>query len=526
MKGGTALSTASDYTVDLFVPTASQWRTDSIDVSTLVAGQSNIMFSFRNHGHYGQGLYLDNVNLSYTVSAAATPTANFATPVSICSGATITFTDASTGSPTSWNWTLPGSSSPTSSLQNPVVSYSNSGTYNATLTVSNGTGTNTIVKSVTVNATPSLTTSVSSASVCAGASTTLTASGASSYTWTPGGTGATIVVTPSTTTTYTLKGATGSCTSSVTRSLSVSPNPTVSVNSATTCAGTTVTLTANGASTYSWSSGQSTAVINPAPTITTVYTVTGTTGICSVAKTSTVTVNPNPTVTVNSATICAGNSATLTASGASSYSWSAGFGPTIVVSPTTTSSYTVTGFSGSCSNTKVAGVTVNSVPGVTVSAAQNTVCAAGTAPSTTVALTGNPSGGVFSGTGVTGATFNAPAGNGTFTATYSFTDTSTGCSSSDSTSIVVSMCMGLNEFNLLNGTLVVFPNPNNGIFTISLNSSQSFDVMIYNTIGQLVVNETKVNQSTDIDLNNFGRGIYSVLVKQGENYKTIKVIVE
>ncbi len=60
-KGGSDLSTAPDLQT-FFTPTASQWRTDSIDVSNL-PHENNVQFSFRNIGHYGNVIYLDNINL-------------------------------------------------------------------------------------------------------------------------------------------------------------------------------------------------------------------------------------------------------------------------------------------------------------------------------------------------------------------------------------------------------------------------------------------------------------------------------
>src|SRR5690606_13619275 len=64
LKGGTVLSTAPDAS-NLFVPTSSQWRTESVPISTIAAGQGNVMFSFVNRGHYGQAIYLDNINLFF-----------------------------------------------------------------------------------------------------------------------------------------------------------------------------------------------------------------------------------------------------------------------------------------------------------------------------------------------------------------------------------------------------------------------------------------------------------------------------
>lgn len=71
---------------------------------------------------------------------------------------------------------------------------------------------------------------------------------------------------------------------------------------------------------------------------------------------TTVSVNSVPTVsaTTSNTLICAGNSATLTANGATTYSWSSGStASTSVVSPTTTTTYTVVGYNGGCGSTPV-----------------------------------------------------------------------------------------------------------------------------------------------------------------------------
>jgi PKD repeat protein/photosystem II stability/assembly factor-like uncharacterized protein len=62
LKGGTALATAPDFTPSIFIPTASQWRKDSVDLSAY-AGQRDVMIEFRNHARYGQAIYIDNINL-------------------------------------------------------------------------------------------------------------------------------------------------------------------------------------------------------------------------------------------------------------------------------------------------------------------------------------------------------------------------------------------------------------------------------------------------------------------------------
>ena len=64
----------------------------------------------------------------------------------------IAFTDASTGSPTTWKWTFGDGTSATT--KNPTHKYTNAGTYTVALTVTNAAGDNTTTKSsyITVNA--------------------------------------------------------------------------------------------------------------------------------------------------------------------------------------------------------------------------------------------------------------------------------------------------------------------------------------------------------------------------------------
>lgn len=60
-KGGSDLATAPD-TTNAFIPTANQWRTDSVLLGSFSAGE-NLMIAFQNYGGWGQWLYVDNINL-------------------------------------------------------------------------------------------------------------------------------------------------------------------------------------------------------------------------------------------------------------------------------------------------------------------------------------------------------------------------------------------------------------------------------------------------------------------------------
>ncbi|MBP6311310.1 MAG: PKD domain-containing protein [Flavobacteriales bacterium] len=84
--------------------------------------------------------------LSNTVTMVVTgpPLSEFSeSSAQICAGSSVTFTDASLLSPTSWAWSFPGGSPSNSTAQNPVVSYAAPGTYTVTLIASNGNGTGT-----------------------------------------------------------------------------------------------------------------------------------------------------------------------------------------------------------------------------------------------------------------------------------------------------------------------------------------------------------------------------------------------
>ncbi len=64
----------------------------------------------------------------------------------LCAGNFINFTDQSTGNITTWNWTFEGGTPSTSSVQNPVVTYENAGTYDVRLIGSNDTETDTLLR--------------------------------------------------------------------------------------------------------------------------------------------------------------------------------------------------------------------------------------------------------------------------------------------------------------------------------------------------------------------------------------------
>jgi hypothetical protein len=153
----------------------------------------------------------------------------------------------------------------------------------------------------------------------------------------------------------------------------------VTVPSAAICLGSSTTLAASGGTTYSWSPSTglnctTCASVVASPTVTTTYTVTvgvsSSPCVNSVTAISTVTVNSvMPTINAGSGVaICPGSSSTLSATGANTYSWSPAtglnttVGSTVIASPSTTTTYTVTGITLGCRGTATKTVTVNAAP--------------------------------------------------------------------------------------------------------------------------------------------------------------------
>jgi PKD repeat protein len=85
--------------------------------------------------------------LNVCCGSQTAPVASF-TSAQVPGTTTMQFTDTSTGSPTSWSWAFGDSN--TSTEQNPSHAYTSSGTYSVTLTATNASGSDTVVKSITV----------------------------------------------------------------------------------------------------------------------------------------------------------------------------------------------------------------------------------------------------------------------------------------------------------------------------------------------------------------------------------------
>ena len=448
-----------------------------------------------------------------TVTVNPIPTVTAIGGTTICDG-TSTPLNATGASTYSWDQGLGAGASQ-------IVSPPTTTTYTVTGTSAGCSNTDQVT--ITVNPSPTVV-GTGAATICAGTSVTLDATGATTYAWDQGvGSGATQTVTPLVTTTYTVTGTTAGCSGTDQVTVTVNPLPTVVATGTTAiCEGNTVTLDATGATTYTWDQGLGAgATQTVSPTTTTTYTVTGTSGGCSNTDQVTVTVTPAPVViATGTIAICEGSSTTIDATGATSYAWDQGLGAgaTQTVSPTTTTTYIVTGTTAGCSGTDQVTVTVNTLPIVSMTPSLDTLCDY----SSPITLVGSPTGGNFTGNGVSGSLFDpAAAGAGTHTITYDYTDGNS-CSNSISMTVIVENCAGIAEYALQDVQL--FPNPNDGRFMIKgLAIGTVFK--IYDDRGRLVMDGVVQSETQEIEMPDSINGMYYLRAKKDGKEGGIKFLI-
>jgi hypothetical protein len=359
------------------------------------------------------------------------------------------------------------------------------------------------------------------AGICAGQTATLSVSGATTYSWSTGSFAPTPTVQPLNTTIYSFTGNTacGVATASVT--VTVDPVPTLVVTpSSTVCSGSSVTLFAGGAPSISWSGGITNGVAF-VPASSSVYTVTGVAGACAVTSTTSVQVFQIPVLTVTApSSVCANTSATLSVTGASSYTWmplnlaSA----SIVISPASTTTLSVTGSNGSCQSTSNTTLVVKQGPSLLVVAGPTLVC------------TGQPA--FLTASGASSYTWTGFAQGGTVlitpqsTMVYTVTavDPLNPCVATGTALVKVMDCSAIAELQST-GELLLIPNPGEGTFTIENEIAKEGMIYVLNSAGQLVRQEKLKRRKDQVQLD-VAPGIYNVVFKGTDgSVKSKKLIV-
>lgn len=336
-----------------------------------------------------------------------------------------------------------------------------------------------------------------------------------SYLWSNGDTTQTVSVTASGTYNVMVTDS-NNCSASDTVAVVINPLPVVALGADTTNCGSVNLDAQNAGATYLWSNGD----ITQQTTITAsgVYNVmvTDSNG-CSNADTISVTINPNPVVELGSDTSgCA--SVTLSPNMSGTFLWNDNStGSSLTVTTSGVYSVTVTDSNG-CSESDSVSVVVNPLPSVGLAVAVTGICV----DDANVNLIGTPSGGTFSGTSVTGSQFDPSVGAGTHDVYYSFTD-GNGCSATDTLSLIVSACVGIQEQAA--SELLLFPNPTSGTFTIELPENGSL-VVVTDMLGNIVYSERALHSGKNqVELGDQAAGVYFVKVTAGDRTAVSRLVI-
>lgn len=302
------------------------------------------------------------------------------------------------------------------------------------------------------------------------------------------------------------------------------------------CSGNTTTLNVNSASTINWfATPTSTTSLGSGASYTTPVLTAGTytyfveASSCTVSLTRTpitVTVNPLPTLNIiaNPTLLCAGKSATLLINGVDTYTWDNGANTnSIVVTPSATTVYSVSATNSfNCVNNNTINVTVYPLDPVSLTPSSYTACLTifGGGP---VTLTGTPSGGVYSGSNVSGNSLN-PTALGVFNPVYTYTNPTTGCVNSVTISIQVYSCMGLKTIEANDPSLLVYPNPTKGQVIIETIDETAKEITILDVNGKLIHQEKTEQKKVTVNLLPFANGIYFVKIKYNDQIHEVKLI--
>ncbi len=486
---------------------------------------------------------------------------------SICSGTSQMYYISAAANATSYTWTLPGGWSGTSTTDSITV---NTGNTSGTVSVvsSNGCGTSSAqLQAIAVTALPATPVSISgSTALCSGTSSVYSVapvSGASSYTWTlPSGWSGTSSVDSISTVSGTSGGnitvtADNACGSSVAQSTSVIVSSGVSTPASisgpnTVCAGSasyTVVPDPNAIS-YTWTlpGGWSGSSVTDS-IFTTVGTGAGTISVvvnsnCGSSAPQTLNVGlgippAQPSAMLGVTHLCDSSSTAYAVNNdpnATGYTWTlpSGWSGTSNTNQITATAAATSGVisvtaDNACGSSTPSTLNVvgNSIPTVTV-APFGTVCANAVAFTLTG---GSPAGGNYSGTGVNSNTFDPTlSGVGTYFITYTYS--SGACVREDSAAITVSQCSVGIATNTDNNNISIYPNPSNGIVSITIANTSNSELLItvMDIQGRDIYSAKDKNivsgYTKQIDLGALSKGIYYIKIINGDHSNYQKLIIE
>ncbi len=499
-----------------------------------------------------------------TVLPGQPPVADFsADNTEICSGNGVNFTDNSTNGPSEWLWEFPGGEPATSTVQNPEgILYPVPGKYSVTLTATNSLGSNTITRTdyIQVNITPEPPVAGDDISLCFGEPVPdLTATG-ENVKWYDdpeltslvfeGNTFATGITEPGTYTFY-LTQSLLDCTSGTdTATLTIFALPEVTFEPIPSVCADAAPFALTGAlpegGVYS-GTGVADGMFYPDQsgpgTFEITYLYEDENG-CQADSMQTVTVNPLPVVDLGEdQETCTGGTVVFDAgAGLASYLWSDGSaGQTLTTGLAGEYSVIVTNEFG-CTAFDTVSLEVNPYPGKAGIPEGPAVIDLYLDPTSAFSSTGAENALTYSwmlepaaaGT-ISGDALNATVnwspgfiGNA-FISLMAVNDCGNG-EISDTITVQVYSTQGIGENRI--GAIRVYPNPNQGTFTLSIHTegSKSLNVRIVNALGETIwsQNNLQVNGafSKVISLNETAAGMLILKVEEGRESWQGKIFIE
>ncbi|HEY6159859.1 MAG TPA: T9SS type A sorting domain-containing protein, partial [Bacteroidia bacterium] len=405
-----------------------------------------------------------------------------------------------------------------------TISVSSTGTYSVVVTNATGcTGSGSV--NVTINTPPTV--NLGPDVTQCGGTVSLNAGNAVSYAWSNSATTSSISV--SSTGTYSVVVTDGNgCTGSDVANVTINTPPTVNLGADVSQCGGTVTLDAqNAGSTYAWSESSTTQMISVSSSGTYSVVVTDANG-CTGSDVINVAINTPPIVNLGADVTQCGGTVSLDAQNAgSTYAWSeSSTTQTISVSSSGTYSVVVTDGNG-CTGTDAVNVTINTPPTVTLNMPGTFACINWSS----YALSGgSPSGGTYSGPGVSGGNFDpAAAGQGTWTIQYDYTDVN-GCQGTATQNITVDLCTGVSS--ILNDDAVnVYPNPSNGTFTVNISTPglQHVQLSVMDVQGRMIYTSEVSNTTNEfnrtISIEGLAQGVYTLKLLTNEGVVVKKLFI-
>jgi hypothetical protein len=136
---------------------------------------------------------------------------------------------------------------------------------------------------------------------------------------------------------------------------------------------------------------------------------------------------------------------------------------------------------------------------------------------------GSPSGGTWSGPGVSGNQFDPMvAGAGIHTIVYTIYDSLSGCTGFATDTIEVQFCIGTNESKLTQ--IHVYPNPTNGSLIVETSNAGTV-IEVVNLSGQVLTTVNMTGVRSELNLSAFEDGVYFVRIINANSVKTERVLL-